>query len=50
MVTIKQCTPLSKFDKWWMGKCMCIEGVCYIHKDVHGCVDNFNKRLMYICV
>ena len=27
VVTIKQCTPLSKFDKWWMGKCMCIEGM-----------------------
>ena len=26
VVTIKQLSPLSKFDKWWMSKCMCIEG------------------------
>ena len=26
VVTIKQREPLSKFDKWWMGKPMCIEG------------------------
>lgn len=26
VVTIKQLTPLSKFDKWWMNKSMCIEG------------------------
>ena len=26
VVTMKQKEPLSKFDKWWMGKPMCIEG------------------------
>ena len=26
VVSMKQHTPLSKFDKWWMSKCMCIEG------------------------
>lgn len=26
VVTIKQAQPLSKFDKWWFSKLMCIEG------------------------
>ena len=26
VVTIRQLQPLSKFDKWWMTKNMCIEG------------------------
>ncbi len=26
VVTIKQKEPLSKFDKWWIGKPLCIEG------------------------
>ena len=27
VVTIRQMKSLTKFDKWWMSKCMCIEGI-----------------------
>lgn len=30
VVTIKQLEPLSKFDKWWLTKLMCIEGTTYV--------------------
>ena len=29
VVTIRQLTKLSKFDKWWLSKPMCIEGNSY---------------------
>ena len=30
VVTIRQLQTMTKFDKWWMSKCMCIEGTLYI--------------------
>jgi len=27
VVAIRQMDPVTKFDKWWMSKCMCIEGI-----------------------
>ena len=26
VVTIRQFQAMTKFDKWWLSKCMCIEG------------------------
>jgi hypothetical protein len=46
VVTIKQKEPLSKFDKWWMGKPMCIEDPFNLDHNLGGGISN--RMRMYI--